>query len=492
MSFNAAADPAWIIEFRKIKSLADKINVYNALTDENRRLLAAKLTKPRLTKNDTILTGKIRDYNFPLFSPQFLTYCATGGIINLVHYLQLFDAGPVNLDLTIFTMDQVSKHFERGVYETFQKSALPMSAKQAWVYGFSFPDLIAGRMSQNRDMELVVSVEEFKVLIPSLMHFYRGAPDFKSFKDLLSYLDANLRMVSQSLKAITIEKIKALILFINQRGVRFEESDGQGLPIWHLNHVRMLPSWPEYYFCHHDSRMDSEVYKCIKTFPDGSLPYPTFKKESYFSYPAPLQRMITTMLCIRKFHPGSMNLHKDIFFGIFLTRIVGDFYRQAEDQLIEWKDLGQRYHDEVNETTLRARAIDSRICVGYSNTRKSETAYRLAAFDLGWTEVIDSGLGHATMYMNHWHVIKKEIKPDKIDNYLLVRKLAGICYDNNIPLSLIRTGKVRITARGEIVDLPAAIILATATHAKNASAAVRSINKKSPAKRARVTALEDR
>jgi hypothetical protein len=122
-----------------------------------------------------------------------------------------------------------------------------------------------------------------------------------------------------------------------------------------------------------------------------------------------------------------------------------------------------------------------RITEGYSSdgSHIKNLAYQLAAFDVGHVDWVVDGrdcfISQAGNYARLWKVIFDTFKGT--ESYAKRCNLLGQCYDHEIPLSLIRSGKVPISEDGHIIDLEGAQKLAVSKLNRHRTAAMKLQNR---------------
>jgi hypothetical protein len=486
--------PSWIEEFRR--SGPGKRQRYDKLSQSDKELLSSVLVQPRLTKDRVKQSMKYRD---PKSTPvgrlgdASIEFCRNRPVADLIKLIQIFDDCPrVNLDQIGMSMDDVVKYFEYGVFGGFADNihTLPISAVNAWLFGASldemltpvdeyYPNNLTGVMNLDQ-WKIFASHIPWKYLDPTGMPTLTYSNFQKSMegKMIVEPVSLNNPDLFPERSRDRFTRIRILLEEVSKQGLIFDDP----LPVYHFNHIQVLDSCETYIPIHitsidingvryaapdNDFRQSQLVkyLKWVRVCP--RFAYPRFRTRMWTTYPKPLQKIIFSLLCTSRLRSNSFLVGRDVTLNVILDYVVFNFYVDAEEHLKSLLTIRDQY-SRLRKPALRMQAMDCGIVLPYGSVEVDirQVSYRLAIFHFGYPRATDAEadfVREAIKYVIDWKHIQKSL-PDLANwrkkSHGVYRKFMNAvsnllreCYHNEIALSLLKNGDIKLSEGGHIADM---------------------------------------
>lgn len=429
---------------------------------------------------------------------------AKGGLPELVRVCRICQIMVIpNFHLFNLSLDEVKKHFQFGVYQIF-KINLPVGEYTliaAWLYGFSWDEMIVPvwgpgvhRPAFVKNM-IGLNGRDARLLIESIILSTPKPIPIKEFLDFTqNYLTRFYWVERDPAYQVQIvdlkDRLSHYISCHNYNGIAFcppakdyllgLDEDYKIIPlVQHLDHVRLLPGWPKLFSMDRNTNnihlLPSALHK------DRAYPYPRFSKSRYCHYPKELKIIIFQFLLIFNRQRQVLPLGKDLL-QIFLDYLVFNYYFHLEEQIKEWTALSQEYS---RLGVLRDRCLDTLIVD--VDSRENSGCIK-ALNDLEHTNLKST----KDLYISYvadrknWKVFTTAFAGQVYDVMITnMERIGRACYDHELAISLVQSGRIKITSQGEIVNLEEAIQLSQAKRASDKASGLKLLQKDPSTKKRR-------
>lgn len=365
------------------------------------------------------------------------------------------------------TFDDAMKYFEFGVFKQHPFWMLWGSDDQqslacAWLKGMTQYDMY--RAMNIQMTEFTYSLEQLKEYASKLPDsvFYKDADVSKS-GIFISHLALATDLGNASFSfPVKDKRCQILVEETMRRGISFSDVWSDRQPIWTFNNIYTLPIW---------STITTDVQFDIflkAVFHEKATPIKYNKRDVMKLYPPFIRKILVTIGCMFRFRRQNFNFHKDLL-SMLYGMVVRNAYEYNQERIGEVASKGNIvYHSKMTMKDLRLALADRRIgCDGKSTVNMSTRLFpamnavryiasqRLVAFDAGildcqsreeYVNAICDG-GHYWWTGSFLSVNKRQE----------ARLLAYQCYDNDITVSLIRSGKIKLDESFLIANVPVAI-----------------------------------
>jgi hypothetical protein len=496
--------PSWIEEFRRLP-LSEKSDRYRNLSSPDRKLLLDLLVSPVLTNQrvyEAMAVRNVRSDFVKVLSARSIEVWKGKPASEVVKIIQILDDGPrSNWDEIGMPMDDVIKYFEYGVFGGYGYGipSLPMSAVNAWLFGISWDEMLTPMNIEYIDnLTGVMDIEQWRLFASHVQWKFLGpkgmsALTYTNFQNLVEgklivqpFSIGNPDPSPNSTRDRDT-RIRILLEEISKQGLIFDDP----LPVYHFNHVQILDSYETYtpihtafidiHGVHHPASdnnfRQSQLVQYLKWICVCSrFAYPRFRTRMWATYPKLLQQIIFSMLCISRLRSSSFSVGKDVMVNVILNYVVFNFYADAEEHLKNILTVRDQYA-RLRKPTLRIQAMDCGIVLPYGSVDADirQVTYRLAISHFGYPRAVDNEevfVTEAIKYAIDWKNIQKSL-PDLANwrkkSHEVYRKsintvsnLLRECYRHNVALSLLKSGDVKISNDGCIIDIERAIALSEA------------------------------
>ena len=510
-----------IARFQSLLDLLSRLEFWTALPKQTRDQIGFFLDIPTgpLTSNEVKAMGSdtldLREWpmSWPRHSTIMKEILSKEGLRGVVQAIRACQIKYIySFHLLEVPFEDVKNHYEYGLYKNSGVSLAPGKHHiiTAWFYGFSWNELLlpAGTPVVHPMVQPIYNID-LSHLIPileAILQSERPMPveEFlKITQERLTHL-AYLANNGFSVELLTDVSFR-LCLFVsevNLAGLEFHPAEKQQELSWngdfriiplvqHLNHVKLLPVWPRLWYRNTLSPLAGLVVHPLPDFLHSipHLPYPTFSPRAFPAYPKALRTLIVQFLCIFNRQKRVLHLGRDLI-PLILNYVVFNYYHELEEKIERWKELGGIYNTSLGKDTMRTRALDAQIVsTGKYSDEIHEGAYAKALNDLGYANIRSSRETFISYFKGRgsWKVFKAAF-PDQSKETIRERLevLGGECYDHWIAISLIKSGKIKISTDGHIVDLGDATMLTGMKMIKDRASGLRLLSMGPSAKKRRV------